>query len=456
MKKNNQSYKSLAPLWGISKKSTARRGKSKGVRRTGKGSLFFFFLFSTLLLQSCLKDQEDVFDKSSSLRMQEVLDKTKAALTGNENGWTLDYYPSRDLSYGGIAYAIQFKGTEATVYSQNAEKGETSLYKLTNDDGPVLSFDTYNSLMHAYATPSSSEYEAKDGDFEFIIMDVQSDLITLKGKRSGNMMYMHRLSLPAKEYIAAVQNIEEKMYSGKYAFVIDGDSILVRRTGNVFLFTDPKTGESTEMPFITTTTGFELKDTVTIMGKNVEGFNYSENGIWANPTDNSIALVAIPQPLTEFLTTHYWFFKASAMSEKALKLFNKAKEGSAEIGEEIKYMILGPNDILDGYSGAFGFSFVSGDSKGNYGGSLVLDADILTDDILTLYFTGKVEGDGGWYFSNANYNYVISALTGAKGFSYTLTADNLKNPTWIKMLQIDDPEMYFTVYKEEIASPFDN
>lgn len=443
MKKNNQSYKSLAPLWG------------KGVRRTGKGSLFFFLLLSTLLFQSCLKDQEDVFDKSSSLRMQEVLDKTKAALTGNENGWALDYYPSRDLSYGGIAYAIQFKGTEATVYSQKSEKSETSLYKLTNDDGPILSFDSYNSLMHAYATPSADEYEAKDGDFEFIIMDVQSDLITLKGKRSGNMMYMHRLSQPAKEYIAAVQNIEEKMYSGKYAFVIDGDSILTRRIGNVFLFTDPKTGESTEMPFITTSTGFEMKDTVNIMGKNVTAFNYSDNGIWANPTDNSIALVAIPQPLTEFITTHYWFFKASAMSEKALKLFNKAKEGSAEIGEEVKYMIIGPNDVI-GYSGAFGFSFMSGDSKGNYGGSLVLDADILTDDILTLYFTGKVEGDGGWYFSNANYNYVISALTGAKGFSYTLTADDLKSPTWIKMQQIDDPEMYFTVYKEEIASPFDN
>lgn len=416
----------------------------------GKAWLGFFFLFSTLLLQSCLKDQEDVFDKSSSLRMQEVLDKTKAALTGNENGWTLDYYPSRDLSYGGIAYAIQFKGTEATVYSQNAEKGETSLYKLTNDDGPVLSFDTYNSLMHAYATPSSSEYEAKDGDFEFIIMDVQSDLITLKGKRSGNMMYMHRLSLPAKEYIAAVQNIEEKMYSGKYAFVIDGDSILVRRTGNVFLFTDPKTGESTEMPFITTTTGFELKDTVTIMGKNVEGFNYSENGIWANPTDNSIALVAIPQPLTEFLTTHYWFFKASAMSEKALAFFNKAKQGSGDEGETITSMILGPNDCL-GYSGQFGFSFQSG----AYKGSLTIEPDLLTDDIVTLYFAGKGEGNGVWYYNYAQYNYVIAALCGPKGFSYYLTTDNAKNPTWIRLERADAPEMYFTLYKDEIDNPFD-
>jgi len=439
MKNINQTYKSLAPSWG------------KGARRAGKGSLFLFLLLSTLLLQSCLKDQEDFFDKSSSLRMQEVLDKTKAALTGNENGWTLDYYPNRELIYGGIAYAIQFKGTEATVYSQEAEKSETSLYKLTNDDGPILSFDSYNSLMHAYATPSEDEYEAKDGDFEFIIMDVQSDVITLKGKRSGNMMYMHRLSQPAKDYIAAIKDMEEKMYSGKYAFVIDGDSILTRRINNVFLFTDPNTGESTEMPFIVTTTGFEFKDTVTIMNKNVTGFTYSDNGIWANPADNSVALVALPQPLTEFLTTHYWFFKASAMSEKALSFFNYAKEGSAGEGEEIKYMILGPNDVL-GYSGAFGFSFVSG----TYGGSLVLEADILTDNILTLYFAAKGEGDGVWYFNNAKYNYVISVLTGPQGFSYNLTADDPKSPTWIRMERTDDPEIYFTVYKETITSPFDN
>ena len=174
---------------------------------------------------------------------------------------------------------------------------------LTNDDGPILSFDTYNSLMHAYATPSSGEYEAKDGDFEFIIMDVQSDLITLKGKRSGNMMYMHRLSKPAKDYIADIQSIEERMASGKYAFVVNGDSILVKRSLNIFTFTDPKTGESTKMHFITTTTGFEFKDSVNIMGKTVTGFTYSENGIWANPADKSVALVALPQPLSEMLVT---------------------------------------------------------------------------------------------------------------------------------------------------------
>ena len=439
MKNNNQLYYSLAPSRG------------KGARRAGKGLFLLLISLSTFLFQSCLKDQEDFFDKSSSLRMQEVLDKTKAALTGNENGWALDYYPDRKLSYGGIAYAIQFKGTAATVYSQESDKSETSLYKLTNDDGPVLSFDSYNSLMHAYATPSSGEYEAKDGDFEFIIMDVQDDLITLKGKRNGNMMYMHRLSVPADEYISSIQEMEEKMFSGKYAFVVDGDSIIIKRYKNVFTFTNPETAESTDIPFVTTPQGFEFKDSVNIMGKNVTGFKYSENGIWANPADKSVALVALPQPLTEYLTNSYWSITASGMSEAALKLFNQAKAGSAAEGEIITYMLLGPNDIM-GYSGAFGFSFQSG----KYYGSLVINADALTDDIIKLTFASKGEGDGVWYFNNANYNYIISALCGPNGHSYTLTADDPKNPTWIKMEQIENPDIYFTIYNDLISAPFDN
>lgn len=418
-----------------------------------KTNKFFILLLalSTLLLQSCLKDQEDIFDKSSSLRMQEVLDKTKAALTGNVNGWALDYYPDRNLSYGGIAYAIQFNGTEATVYSQESEESETSLYKLTNDNGPILSFDTYNSLMHAYATPSASEYEAKDGDFEFIIMDVQSDVITLKAKRSGNIMYMRRLSQPAKDYIAAVQDIEEKMYSGKYAFVIDGDSIITRRSKNVFIFTDPNTGESTDIPFLTTPNGFEFREAVTIMNKEVTGFTYSDNGVWANPADNSVALVAIPQPLSELFITQNWFFAASGMSELALQYFNMAKEGSAAEGETVSYMFLGPNDLLD-YSGAFGFSFISG----GYGGSLIINPYIVDDKTIFLEFASRGEGNGVWYFQNAKYSYPIAAITGAKGVTYELTSDDPKNPTWVKMQQLENPSFSFTVFKEMIANPFDN
>ena len=64
--------------------------------------------FSTLALQSCLKDQEDIFDESSSERMQAVLENTKAVLTSSDNGWIFDYYPDRNLSYGGCVYVLKF------------------------------------------------------------------------------------------------------------------------------------------------------------------------------------------------------------------------------------------------------------------------------------------------------------------------------------------------------------
>ena len=53
--------------------------------------------FSTLAFQSCLKDQEDFFDESSSERMQAVLENTKAVLTSSDNGWIFDYYPDHNL-----------------------------------------------------------------------------------------------------------------------------------------------------------------------------------------------------------------------------------------------------------------------------------------------------------------------------------------------------------------------
>lgn len=176
--------------------------------KLNKTLLYVLMVLPTLLLQSCLKDQEDVFDTPSSIRMQEVLDNAKKVLTSSEEGWAFDYYPDRYLSYGGYAYTVKFDNQRVTVGSElDPSTLEVSLYKLTNDNGPVLSFDSYNTLMHYFATPSSTHYEGLDGDFEFIIMEVTDDLITLRGKRTGNTMYMRRLTKPATTYIDNVYAI---------------------------------------------------------------------------------------------------------------------------------------------------------------------------------------------------------------------------------------------------------
>lgn len=180
--------------------------------KINKTLLYLLMVLPALLLQSCLKDQEDVFDTPSSIRMQEVLDNAKRVLTSSEQGWVFDYYPDRNQSYGGYVYTVKFDSKEVTAGFELAPGvTETSLYKLTNDNGPVLTFDSYNTLLHFFATPSSSAYEGMDGDFEFVIMSVTDDLITLRGKRTGNTMYMRRLTKDPVEYINAVSAISDNI-----------------------------------------------------------------------------------------------------------------------------------------------------------------------------------------------------------------------------------------------------
>ena len=70
--------------------------------------LFLLMALPTLLLTSCLKDQEDLFTESASQRTTTYLAKAKKVLTSSENGWVLNYYPDREQSYGGTPFTMKF------------------------------------------------------------------------------------------------------------------------------------------------------------------------------------------------------------------------------------------------------------------------------------------------------------------------------------------------------------
>mgnify|MGYP002526332663 CR=1 FL=1 len=143
-----------------------------------------FLLVSTLLLSSCLKDQDDVFDKSASIRTTEYLNNARKVLTSSEKGWVMNYFPDNLQGYGGFSYVLKFDNQNVTAYFVNGKTDDTgipqpeaSTYSLTNEDGPCIAFDTYNSYLHYYATPSAGAYEAKGGDFIFIIMNKSKFII---------------------------------------------------------------------------------------------------------------------------------------------------------------------------------------------------------------------------------------------------------------------------------------
>ena len=188
--------------------------------------LFIYLLLAlpTLFLQSCQTEEENVFDKSYSERMDDFLQKAQETLVASQYGWALDYYPKSNQSYGGVAYTIKFTRDNAIVrYENKPDDGEVkSLYKMKEDDGPVLSFDTYNTFLHTYATPKSGEYRGKEGDFEFVIDSIGADRIKIHGKRSLNTMYLRKLSGESSEYMEKVTELTNLFVFSDVALNIGG------------------------------------------------------------------------------------------------------------------------------------------------------------------------------------------------------------------------------------------
>ena len=161
-----------------------------------------------LSLTSCLKDQADIFEVPSSQRMLNYLENVRTVLQDSKEGWILSYYPG--AAYATCYMGVKFDAQQVTAYGQeDPETPVVSSYKLTTDDGAVLSFDTYNTVLHYYATSDASHYQARGGDFEFDILDVTDSRITLRGKRSGNYCYLDKAAKPIVTFLEEANEAED-------------------------------------------------------------------------------------------------------------------------------------------------------------------------------------------------------------------------------------------------------
>lgn len=261
-----------------------------------------------LLATSCLKDQDNLFDKSASLRVSEYLNNTKRVLTSSEYGWALDFFPDSKQRYGGYSFTLKFTDQTVEVCSEIADDittTETSTYTLDNEDGPVIAFDTYNNIFHFFSTPGSGSgaggYEAYGGDFIFIIMDISDDenTITLKGNRSGNILYMHRITESIVDYQQRLNNFVNNLVFDLATAEIDGQKYVVNILADdrIIVIGKPGSGEYIEVPFCFDSDGISLYKPVTIGEKEVRVFKYDEpNGAFVSQEDNSVVFYGQASP----------------------------------------------------------------------------------------------------------------------------------------------------------------
>jgi len=147
-------------------------------------------------LSSCLHDNDEVFDKSAAERIAEAVSQDKELLESASNGWQLTLATGSGYSGGTYNLFLKFKNGKVTAQGDiaPADMKSTSSYDVIKDKGPVLTFNTYNPIIHFMAEPSYNALSGREGDYEFVITRTTQDTIYLRGKKYGNDMRMTRVA----------------------------------------------------------------------------------------------------------------------------------------------------------------------------------------------------------------------------------------------------------------------
>ena len=181
--------------------------------------LLLIGLFAATMV-ACSRDEESLFDKSAAERAQEAIETAFDVLTSNEVGWEVAYFPNLEASSKG--YNMVWKFNANGKVSATAKNSTTTMNKMMTDSastwavksdyGPILTFDTYNKVIHAFSDPQENGAGLL-GDYEFLILKATPEVVILKGKKHSAYSVMRPMKTTNLEaYFAACAKMQSYLF----------------------------------------------------------------------------------------------------------------------------------------------------------------------------------------------------------------------------------------------------
>lgn len=388
-------------------------------------------LAGALAFTGCAGEEDDLFSQSAAERLNETQAKFSERLTASELGWAMEYYPTTENEAPkGMGYLLLCDfdpNSKVLVGMNNNVSGnvylqDSSAWEVIADNGPVLSFNTYNKCIHAFSDPvgnaslGTETGKGFEGDYEFVMVDVPEggDYIMLKGKKRATYVRMTRLddaNATFESYLKDVQTFQRSKFSSAYAnpcIVTFGDSVMTMRnasSGIAGMYPyggDPILSE-TFHPFLITKRGgkyyFRFRDALTSSdeSKTAQEFVFDEaNDKFVGVEDPSYTIEG-ENPDTFFVQSlaegNGWRFRSSsAMSDDFKSILTALnQEAKANVGSRATYNYFTFSKLDDGkyalsvnfrpnrgnaYDMVFYFTF----AKTEKGFSLAYESAKLSDD----------------------------------------------------------------------------
>jgi len=243
------------------------------------------------LLVSCSQEEEAVYGKGNSYakRTGETSTEYVNLLEGATNGWLLSMYVGTGQQYGGYNYILKFHQGKVTALSEATTEEDTSLYTLNFSEKSILTFDTYNKVLHQFVEPSALFPEGKIGDNQLVIQSYENGVFTLKGQRSNNLMTLRKLEGEATAYLTKIRERQSLFkVSDAYPVTINGKEVDFELQPSNRQFIAREGTTMIKKAYIYTENGFKLYEPITIAGKTFSEFTLSADNSEITADDASI------------------------------------------------------------------------------------------------------------------------------------------------------------------------
>lgn len=294
-------------------------------------SLLTLVALSAISLASCKNEMDNIFDEDAIARLDKAKAEYTNILTDQGGKWQLEYYANSEEP--GYIYLMTFsKDGSVTISGNNkwinyiqsgstntpAYGSEVSMWEVIADNGPVLSFNTYNKYFHLFADPydipsvggATSDDDVNEdgygheGDYEFDIMKYSGDTLYLTGKKYNLNMIMTRVPATVDDevYMNEVVAMADSFFNAKIPYVYinlpNGVRWIVKNGASSILkmyredADEISTAETHNV--IITHDGLSFMNPVTIDGYTIQNFIRQADGSLLCRDDNQTTMTADP------------------------------------------------------------------------------------------------------------------------------------------------------------------
>jgi len=430
--------------------------------------LNILLLLSILLLfTGCWKEEIDIFPNTPAERLNQAMSTYEDVLTSAENGWKMEYYAN--TQGGGYTLLMKFDASGlVTIASRSlltknaAYEQDSSLYEVIADNGPVLTFNTFNQVLHVFSNPEHPEildpYEEGyligygwRGDYKFIIKEAVEDTVRLKGKKYGAEIIMTKLSpeIQWQAYLDELGDLDKMLFHVDVPMLtLKVDDVFHRiYKGRFHVFEIKKTDkESQKVPFIVTSTGIQFYQPIELDGVVFRNFELNMTKTRLVSVEHPDYAIRCTGDLGEFIQNNpkefSWQFIPEHSGNNFKNFYNRISNAVATKYEG-EQLALNLEHSTNANSYVLVISYLKDNKKAK--GSLNLDIEFDEQDVLSISYANSGDNNGLKFYNEMDgVDELVSALTA----DFELSTGSKLNPWFVKCEDLNDNTSFFRLERQ--------